>query len=51
LLISGVSDGNTARVQKFRFANPTDDPTKLVAQSLSQVLSTPGSSPVVLGGD
>jgi hypothetical protein len=51
VLVSGVSDGNTGRVQKFRFVRPTDDATTLVAQSLSQVLSTQGSSPVVLGGD
>jgi FtsP/CotA-like multicopper oxidase with cupredoxin domain len=51
VLVSGVSDGNTARVEKFRFVRPTDGATTLVAQSLREVLSTQGSSLVVLGGD
>jgi FtsP/CotA-like multicopper oxidase with cupredoxin domain len=51
LLVSGVAASGTAHVQKFRFVRPTDDATKLVAQSLGKVLSAPGSSPDVLGGD
>jgi hypothetical protein len=51
LLVSGVSQGNTAQVRKFRFVRPTDDATTLVAQPLGEVLSTAGSSPDALGGD
>jgi hypothetical protein len=50
LLVSGVSGNNTG-VRKFQLVRPTDDATTLVAQSLSEVLSTSGSSPAGLGGD
>jgi hypothetical protein len=50
LLVSGVS-GNNTEVRKFQLVRPTDDATTLVAQPLGEVLSTPGSSPEVLGGD
>jgi hypothetical protein len=51
LLVSGVSQGNTAQVRKFQFVRASDDAPTLLAQSLGEVLSTAGSSPNVLGGD
>ena len=51
LLVSGVSQGKTAQVRKFRFVRPTDDATTIMAQPLGEVLSTAGSLPNVVGGD
>jgi hypothetical protein len=51
LLVSGVSQGNTAQVRKFRFVRPTDDATTILAQPLGEVVSTTGSLPNAVGGD
>ena len=51
LLVSGVSQGNSAQVRKYRFVRPTDDATTILAQPLGEVVSTAGSSPNVVGGD
>jgi hypothetical protein len=51
LLVSGVSQGNSAQIRKFQFVRPTPDAATLVAQPLGEVLAMPGSTPNVLGGD
>jgi hypothetical protein len=51
LLVSGVSQGNSAQVRKFQFVRPTPDAATLVAQPLGEILAMPGSTPNVLGGD
>jgi FtsP/CotA-like multicopper oxidase with cupredoxin domain len=51
LLVSGVSQGNSAQVRKFQFVRPTPDAATLVAQPLGEVLTMPGSAPNMLGGD
>jgi FtsP/CotA-like multicopper oxidase with cupredoxin domain len=51
LLVSGVSQGNSAQIRKFQFVRPTPDAATLVAQPLGEILAMPGSTPNVLGGD
>jgi hypothetical protein len=51
LLVSGVSQGDSAAVRKFRFVRPTDEATTILAQSLGEVLSTAGTSAPGVGGD
>ena len=43
--------GQSGAGSKVPVRRPTDDATTPAAESLSQVLSTPGTSPAVLGGD
>ena len=51
LLVSGVSQGNSAQVRKFLFVTPADDAGTLLAQPVGEVLAIPGSTPNMLGGD
>ncbi len=51
LLVSGVVDGNSARVRKYQFVRPTPTATTLEAKPLGDVASAAGSAPNALGGD
>jgi hypothetical protein len=51
LLVSGVSQGDSAQVRRFQFVRATPDAATLVAQPLGEVLAVPGTTAITLGGD
>ena len=52
LLVSGFSQGaNATQVLKYQFVRPTPQATMLDAKQIAQVVSGPGTTPGVVGGD
>jgi hypothetical protein len=52
LLVSGFSQQDDAvQVRKYQFVRPTAEATMLDAKQVAEVVSAPGTTPGVLGGD
>jgi FtsP/CotA-like multicopper oxidase with cupredoxin domain len=51
LLVSGLSEGNTAQVRKYGLIRPEPEASTLVAKQLTTAVSDGGSSLIGLGGD